>query len=264
MKRSLMKTIVVSALILSLVISLVGFSGASAQTQGTAESKSTISVSGNHKIKVSPDIAYISIGVQTFSKEPAAAQKENKTKMDKVFKKLEALKIKKEDIKTIDYNISPRYEWQNIEKKNPDGTITTKGESILIGYDVNNIIQVTIRNLDIVGNVIDMTVDEGINKANSIYFGLSDEKKNEKYLEALKKAVENAKAKAQTMADVFGIKLGKPFSISESGSYMPEPVMYRGYSEKAMDSAAGAVEPTTPISAGEMEISSTVNVVYQY
>lgn len=265
MKNKLMTAAVVLLLVSSLIIGIVNFVGTAQPVQasitGAEPTKKTISTNGTYSVKVAPDIAYISIGVNTFAKDPKEAQKENKQKMDGVFKKIKSLGIADKDIKTTNYSIYPRYEWNNIESKGEKGYIERKSEQILVGYEVNNMIQVTIRNLNIVGSVIDVTVEEGINQANSISFGLSDEKREEVYLEALKRAVENAKAKAETMASVYGIQLGKPSNIIENGSYVPQPIMYRGYADAKVAAEESA---STPISAGELKIRANVNVVYEY
>lgn len=225
--------------------------------------KKSISVNGTYSIKVTPDIAYIDIAVKTFDADAIKAQEDNKDKMNKVIEELKKLEIEDTNIRTIDYVIQPRYEWKNvIENKSEKGS-ETRSVQTLLGYDVINNIKVTVTDLQKVGNVIDVTVQEGVNEANNISFGLSEKTKTEKYLQALKGAVENAKSKAEVIASVYGITLSLPSSISESGTYFPSPVSINktfGISSVSMSDSKAA----TPISSGEMEITSNVNVVYEY
>lgn len=262
--KTILAVLMIFVLTMGVMITSSTFTASKASAEEKTEEKSSLSVSGSYSVKVSPDIAYITVGIDTFAINPKDAQKENKVKMDSVFKKLVELDIEDKDIQTINYSINPRYEWKDVEEKNAEGMVIRKNERILIGYDVNNTVRVTVRDLAKTGNVIDVTVEEGVNKANSIAFGISDAVKNEKYLEALKGAVENAKAKADTIASVYSIDLGAPFAISEGSSYIPSPI-YRNY-DYGLSKAAVAFDESisTPVSAGEMEISANVSVVYKY
>ena len=156
--------------------------------------RNTITIQGSSSITVSPTIVYVSIGVTTFNKNAASAQSENAVKMDRVYKTLASLGIKKDKIKTVNYNISPRYDYKN-------------NVATLAGYNVINSIRVTVNDLKKVSDVLDMTVKEGVNQSNSISFGVTDEERDRLYLQALSQAVSNAKEKANTIAAAAGIAL---------------------------------------------------------
>lgn len=265
MKKGIAKKATGLLMICTLMIGTVVFTGQNTTAYASEDdtAKRAISVNGTYSVKVTPDIAYIDMAVKTFDADAKKAQEDNKNKMNNVMEQLKNLGLEDKNIRTVDYIIQPRYEWKNVENKNTEGTTETKSEQILLGYDVTNNIKVTVEDLQKVGNVIDVTVQEGINDANNIAFGLSEKTKTEKYLEALKGAVENAKSKAEVIATVYGIILSVPFSINENGAYFPSPIMYKtagaSVSTATYDRAAA-----TPISGGEMEISANVNVVYQY
>lgn len=207
--------------------------------------QNTITVQGSSSITASPTIAYVSIGVATFNKDAAAAQSENAVKMDRVYKILASLGITKDKIKTVNYNISPRYNYKN--------NVTT-----LAGYNVTNSIQVTIMDLKKVSNVLDMTVKQGINESNSIAFGITDEENETIYLKALAKAVTNAKEKASSIATAAGINISKPANIIEGSPQNPVPSNYR------MMDMAKAEMAATPISGGELKIEANVTVIYNF
>lgn len=209
--------------------------------------RNTITVQGSSSITVSPTIAYVSIGVTTFNKNAASAQSENAVKMDRVYKTLASLGIKKDKIKTVNYNISPRYDYKN-------------NVATLAGYNVINSIRVTVNDLKKVSDVLDMTVKEGVNQSNSISFGVTDEERDRLYLQALSQAVSNAKEKANTIAAAAGIAISKPANIIEGSSAHFVQPNYR-----AMDMAKMASETApTPISEGELMIEANVTVIYDY
>ena len=209
--------------------------------------RKTITVQGSSSITASPTIAYVSIGVTTFNKNAAAAQSENAVKMDRVYKTLASLGIKKDKIKTANYNIAPRYDYKN-------------NVATLAGYNVINSILVTVTDLKKVSDVLDMTVKEGVNQSNSISFGVTDEERDKLYLQALSQAVVNAKEKANTIAAAAGIAISKPASIIEGSSAHFVQPNYRG-----MDMAKMSMEAApTPISEGELTIDANVTVIYDY
>lgn len=232
----------------ALLFALLGSSGytpvkAADENQPT---KRTINVSGQGIVNAAPDIAYISLGVVTEDKDAKVAQSTNAASMDKVVSQIKAAGIKAEDIKTVNYNIYPKYDYNK-----------TSGESRIIGYSVNNTIKVTVRDISKTGAMIDLAAQNGINTSNGISFGLSDTEKS--YNEALKKAVEAAKAKAEAMAGIYGITLKMPVNITENGSYAPV-YSYSAYEAKAdMNGVA-----TTPVESGTLEIRANVSLVYEY
>jgi len=212
----------------------------------TAQPESAITVQGTSSITVTPTLAYVNIGVSTFNKDAAVAQSSNATKMDAVYKALAALGIPKEKIKTVSYYISPRYDYKD-------------NISTLAGYDVINTIEVT-TDLAKVSKVIDMTVKQGVNQANSISFGISDEERDAYYLKALDKAMLNAKSKAAALAKAGGVTIGAPSQIIEGSSGYVQPLPYATY-DRAM---AGAAETATPISGGELKVEANITVIYNY
>lgn len=206
--------------------------------------KNTMSVSGQAKVNVSPDIAYVTLGVITENADAKAAQKANAAAMDKVIIAIKASGVKNEDIKTVNYTIYPKYDYS--EKT---------GVSSIVGYSVNNSVSVTVRDLSKTGNIIDAAADSGVNVSSSINFDLSNYE--EYYNEALKNAVLAAKKKATTMSEALGVKLKMPISVNEGGGYSPLR-NYASYDMKA-ESAGG-----TPIQSGSLEITANVSIVYEY
>ena len=155
----------------------------------------TISVKGTATVKTSPSLAYIHIGVTTFNKDAGKAQQENASKMTNIISALKKMGIADNNIKTTSYTLSPKYDW--IQDS------TGNGKSVLTGYNVNNSIQVTLKELTKVSKVLDVSVDHGVNKASSLVYGISDEERDELYIKALKIAAMKAKDKASALASVY-------------------------------------------------------------
>lgn len=236
-----------SVLIMIALFSAILTTGAPAFSAEQVKERKTITVQGASSVTAAPTIAYVSIGVTTFNKNAATAQGENAVKMDRVYKTLASLGIKKDKIKTLNYNISPRYDYKN-------------NVATLAGYNVINSIRVTVMDLKKVSDVLDMTVKEGVNQSNSISFGVTDEERDRLYLQALSQAFVNAKEKANTIATAAGITISKPANIIEGSSAHFVQPNYR-----AMDMAKMASEAApTPISEGEMTIGANVTVIYDY
>ena len=236
-----------SVLILVALFSSILGAGIPAFSAEQVKERKTITVQGSSSVTAAPTIAYVSIGVTTFNKNAASAQGENAVKMDRVYKTLASLGINKDKIKTLNYNISPRYDYKN-------------NVATLAGYNVINSIRVTVMDLKKVSDVLDMTVKEGVNQSNSISFGVTDEERDKLYLQALSQAVVNAKEKANTIATAAGITISKPANIIEGSSAHFVQPNYR-----AMDMAKMTAEAApTPISEGELTIEASVTVIYDY
>lgn len=205
-----------------------------------------VSVNGVGSITVKPDIAYISIGVETENIDAAVAQEENAKNMTAVMDAIKASGIKEDDIKTINYSIYNRYNYfENGDKEKY--------------YVVSNTVEVTIRDISKVGDLIDATAKVKANQISSIRFGISNE--DEVYSEALKLAMESAKLKATSIMSTFGEdgkEPGIPSRVSET-SYFSGVVR----SEYAMD-ASEKSSFQTPISSGELTITANVSVEYSY
>ncbi len=201
-------------------------------------------VTGEGKLSVTPDVAIINMGVEAQANKVELARQQAEEAMLAVMAELESYDVADEDIKTQHFSIYPVRRWE-------------KEREILIGYRVTNIVTVKIRQLDDTGAVIDAVAGAGgdYTRVNSISFTVDDP--TEYYEEVREKAMEDAESKAEQLADLSGVSLGRPTYISEGSIYAP--VTRDLYYAEA---GAPAPEPTTPISPGETDIRLTVQVVY--
>jgi uncharacterized protein YggE len=245
-KSKLMLAILLLTAAALLTVSFGIFANAPAQAAAEETTpKRTINVSGQSKVSVSPDFATITLGVVTEDKDAKAAQKANAVAMDKVIASIKALGISEDDIRTVNYSISPKYDYNK-----------ETGSSNIVGYTVSNNVNVTVKDIDKTGSVIDAAADSGVNTSSSISFGVSDYE--DYYNTALKNAVTAAKKKANTIADALGIKLKDPVTVNENGGYNAL-TNYAVY-----DMRAEGLNAATPIQAGSIEISANVSIVYEY
>jgi len=205
-------------------------------------------VSGEGEVTVTPDIANLRLGISAQSVSVADAQTQATEAMDRVMAALTDNGVAKKDIQTQRFSISQVTRWDDERR-----------EEEVVGYRVNNTVLAKIRDIDKVGSIIDAVSQAGgdFTRIEGISFSVDDPTGYQE--EARQKAFADAKAKAEQMADLAGVKLGKPTYISES-SYMPSPVSPRVMYEKApVPAPAGA---PTQISPGEMDITVTVQIAY--
>jgi uncharacterized protein YggE len=210
--------------------------------------KNIITVNGKGIIKVKPDTAYIRVGVETRGSDAKKAQQENARVMGEVTKKLKSLGIKEDDIKTVTYSLYPLERYDEKTKK-----------SYVYEYRVNNMVEVTVRDIDSTGAVIDGVSAVGSNKISSIRFDVADTEKY--YNEALNAAVVNASGKAEAIAKGLGVTLKGAVNVQEISSGGPMVVRDTVSLAKTMEMADMAA---TPISTGELEISAMVSMQYAY
>ncbi len=204
-------------------------------------------VSGQGEVMVTPDIAAVSLGISAQANTVADAQSQAAKAMDAVIKALTGNGVAQKDIQTQQFSIQQLTRWDN-EKNIP----------VVIGYQVNNTVVAKIRTIDKAGSIIDAVAVAGgdLTRVNGISFSIDDPTAYQK--DARNKAMADAKAKAEQMAGLGGVSLGKPTYITESVSYpYPTPIFTTGGVKEGAPSV-----PTTPISAGELKVTVNVQVVY--
>lgn len=208
-------------------------------------------VSGQGTISVAPDLALLDFGVETRAPNVSEANSQASIAMDAVIEALKARGVKDEDIQTSRFSIYPRYDYIEEEK---DGVRSSR--EVLVGYRVRNSGTVKLRDLDSVGEVIDEVVTAGGDnvRISDISFTLEDPKP--KMAELREMAVADAKAKAEHLAELSEVSVGRLIYISE-GAAGPS---VRGFAE-SLDfayalPAAAARAPS--ISGGEVTLSLSV------
>ena len=229
----------ISILVLGSALSACGPASIALQTQPPQR---TITVTGTGKVTLTPDIAYISIGVQTQNASAKDAVAENTTQAQTVITAIKGFGVADKDIQTTNFNIYPQQQYD------------TNGKMTGIIYVVDNTVYVTIRDLSKLGDLLDSSVTSGANNINSIQFDVAD--KTAALSQARLAAVADAKKQADELTKATSVGLGDVQSISYLDTTAPITVQYA----KADTLAAPAA--SVPVQAGSMQISTTVTIVY--
>lgn len=208
-----------------------------------ASSTATVSVSGVGAVTVTPDTASVQLGVTVTEDTLTAAQSEASTQMAAIIDSLKASGIEDKDIQTSTYYVSVV---QNYDSNGNPSEVTS--------FQVQNQVNVVIRDTSQVGDVLDGAVAAGANTIYGVNFYVDDSTAAASQARAL--AVQDAQKRAQELAEAAGMTLGPVVSITEG--YSSGPVYGRG-GGMAAESAA----PSTPIQAGSSTIEVDVTVVYQ-
>ncbi len=213
------------------------------------DNQDRFTVTGTGTVYAKADIANITVGLKTETKKTAAeATNENTEKMNEIINAVKELGIEEKDIKTTDYRLNPVYNW------------TEKDGQRLVGYEVSQNVNLKVRELNKISDIISKTTEKGANQIGNISFTIDDEYDLKNEARAL--AIEKAKEKALLIADQSGMKLGKIKGVHEN-SYQP---MY-DYSnirlEKDMASNEALGMGAGPsIEAGQNEIKVEITLVY--
>lgn len=200
-----------------------------------------IIVIGNGEIAVPPDIATVQLEVVTVNDQVSEAQRENAVVTNNVIQSLLSLGIPRENIQTVSYNIFPKYDYVN-------------GEQIFRGYEVSNAISVKITDIQQVGRVIDTAVQNGANRVSNIQFSIEDTERYKQ--EAIVRALRDAQMKARTIAVELQVQVEpQPVKITEE-QQGGQPVPFQTF--------AKSDQMTTPIEGGQIVITATLRVQFQY
>ncbi len=213
---------------------------------GQSANPRTITVSGTGVAYLTPDIAYVNIGVHTENKDAAAAVSSNSTNSQKVVDALKKFGIADKDIQTTNFSIYPQQQFDNQGK--PTGEIN---------YVVDNTVYVTVRDLSKIGNLLDTVVQAGANSINSIQFDVADRTKA--LSDARQAAMSDAKAQAQEVAKAAGVTLGPVQSIDVTGGSTPPVPVYQSKAASPMVESGASV----PVNPGQLTVTLIVSVVYQ-
>lgn len=229
-------SIMLSVLVLTKIISEVK----SFSVKGTQVP--SITVSGEGKIFVKPDIGQVSVSVVREGNTVAVAQFAATEDLNKVMAALEGAGVDKKDIKTTGYAINPLYDYKD-------------GERIFRGYEVRQSLEVKIRDLGKAGEILAAAAAAGVNQVGQLSFTVEDP--DQIKAEARKLAIDDAKSKAKILAKDLGERLGDILSFNESyGGIQP---IYR--EAVLAPTPKGAMTPEVPV--GENEIVVNVSVVYE-
>lgn len=214
----------------------------------------TITVEGTGKATAIPNIAQITFTVTEQGTTVTEAQKEVKERTNNAIDAMKMLNIEEKDIKTLSYNVSPRYEYQQPCYSGICPPVESSPR--IIGYEVSQTIEVKVRDTEKTAGVLQDLGDLGVQGISGPNFVVEEE--DSVHAQARDEAIAEARENAKKLAQELGVSLGKVVSFSEN-----QPYYYDGYAKGgvAMDMAENASAPAIPV--GENESSVTVMVTYE-
>ncbi len=201
----------------------------------------TVRVEGQGKALAVPDQARLEFEVQAEAVKLEDASAQAKIRMSDLLRSIKALGIPEKDIQTVRFNIQPKYKYDKEGNENKQ-----------VGFLVSNRLRVVLRDLDLAGKTLEAVTRAGVSQVDGPFFGFSDPSKLE--ILALKDAMEDARGKAEALAQAAGTSLGKVQTVSQTslGSPSPRPMV------SMLMKAGGDV----PVERGEDEVTAQVEVVY--
>lgn len=206
-----------------------------------------IIVTGEGEMAVAPDMAILSLAVMREAETARAALDQNNEAMAAVIAAMKEAGIEDRDLQTAGLQINPRYVYpqNNSAEEQPR----------IVAYQVSNTLSVRVRDIEAVGGIIDRSVTLGVNQGGSITFTNDDPA--EATTQARRRAVEDAMARARTLADAAGARLGPIIELSEQ-AFTPPPMPMAGRAFR-VEAASDAV----PVAAGENTYRVQVNVTFE-
>ncbi len=218
-----------------------GYAAARTMVAGNGQNNG-ISISGQGLVSGTPDLAILNLGIEAFRNTVQLARDDAAEAMGRVINVLNDNGVDDQDIRTSRFNINPRFD---------------RDRRSVTGYQVSNQLTVKIRDLDRISQIIDeVTVAGGdLTRFQGINFSIEDTKPLEEQARAA--AVADLMAKANQLAALTGVTLGKPFSISETGGFSPQRVAY--LEAASFDRAMSA---PTPIMAGEVDVVVSIQAMF--
>jgi uncharacterized protein len=211
-------------------------------TAASDDLRSTISVVGDGRVLVQPDVALASFGVEATGQTLADAQAQASTRMQAVIDTLVGLGVSRDDIRTNRLSASPVFD--------------PKNNSVIQGYRAANSVQVKLRQLDQVGAVVDAVTAAGANRVDGLSFAVDNIEPPKGQARA--QALHNGRAKADQLASLAGLRIVGIKSIEEADPSAPTPRPQPA----AARSDAYAAAPPPPVEPGTQEVRTQVSVTY--
>ncbi len=239
---------------LGMFIMLLVISGVFASQGGSTQVNDitrTIDVSGDAQLEIAPDQAVVRISVNSDGRDSSKVQEKNSRTMDGILRGCIGLGILEKDIETIRYSVHPKREYNSITRK-----------YVTNGYTVQHTIKVTIDDLEKVGEILALAVENGATNVGNVQFTLSKEAEEAALLELYSLAAQKGQAKALAISNGLSMDLGRAIHISEMNY---RPIQWQEHRYEAMayemeESVAAQAAPT--INPQEQTLSVTLQMSF--
>ncbi len=255
-KALVVLAVAVSVLVLAMIVTEIKgyrFIG------GGVDATNMISVSGESEVFAAPDIATISFTVREEAQKVYDAQNKVSIKMKETLVSIRKLGIADKDIKTQNYSLYPKYEWQ--EKVSTQicasGYCPPSGKQVIVGYEVTQQVNITVRNIELVNSLVSVIAAADVTEMQGPNFAI--DKEDDLKAQARKEAIKKARAKAEVLASDLGVTLVRVVSFSEGQNYP----MYGREMMMTAKADSGESAPNPELPQGETKITSSVTVTYE-
>lgn len=216
---------------------------ASTAMANSVDGNNTITVTGRAERQITPDTAFISIGVVTQNEKVETARQENAQRIENIVSALAAYGISAKEISTANFDLRPVYSNTNDRRQ-------------IVAYALENVLTIKVKNIKNMGSIIDKAFAQGANRLDGVRFSAANADEIQK--ELLREAVQDGLVKAKIVASAGGRNLGTMLKadISGSGNVFPETRMLR-----TMNDAAGF--SGSQVFVGNLVVAADVKLVYQ-
>jgi hypothetical protein len=226
---------------------------------GKSDTQNLITVSGKGEVFAKPDIATFSFTVEEQAKTVPEAQKLMDAKLKEAFDFLKNSDIAEKDYKTVSYQVFPSYEYYVQPAVCTSAGCPPYREPKIIGYKVSQTIEVKVREIESAGDVLAGIGNLNVMNVSGLNFSVDQEEKLQ--ADARRQAIDDARAKAEALADQLGVNIVSVANFSEGGSY--PPIYYA--KTMAADGRGGTTEqaPSVAVAPGQTNIISNVTITYE-
>ena len=207
------------------------------------KTEGSISVSGTGRVSVQPDVADLRLGVNISRLTVDEARNDAAKTMAAILDAVSKAGVAKKDVRTSMLSVQPRYEYRDNEPPR------------LAGYELANVVEVTVRNQAKLGDVVDGSLKAGATSMDSLNFRLDNPSPAEKQARTL--AMAQARSRADALAESAGVSITAVSDVTEGSAMPPRP--YAAKAERMMLAA----DASTPVETGSLEIAVTVSVTYR-
>ncbi len=207
-----------------------------------AEADRVINVTGHGVVETVPDLATMSVGVTREARIAGDALDATSQAMQDIIRRLQTDGIDARDMQTQGLSLQPKW-----SRPASNGDAAPQ----IIGFIARNTLSLRVRDLAVLGDILNTVVEDGANTFNGLQFSVADP--DAAFAAARADAVRDAVAKAGQLAEAAGVSLGEIQSISESGG-RPQPVM--------MEMASARMADAVPVAQGEVSLSAQVSIVF--
>jgi uncharacterized protein YggE len=203
----------------------------------------TIIVNGTGRVAVAPDLAELRLGVAVARPTVAAARAEAAALMDAILGAVTAAGVERRDVRTTLLSVQPRYDYRDDQAPK------------LTGYELANVVEVTVRDLARLGDIVDRTLGAGATSMDGLAFRVADPGPAER--QARIAAMQAARARADVLAEAAGLTILGVADIVEGDVARPPTPLHKA--ERMM----AVADSGTPVETGSMEVAVTVTVTYR-